>query len=87
MRKRFYIPPQVGTRFSDELQKVLEAWLYHCAEAGRVYNMKELQTLVQCIRTLAVKYGDHAVAILIHEEIEQGSEQIRFFRLREVANA
>lgn len=87
MRKRFYIPPQVGTRFSDELQKVLEAWLYHCAEAGRVYNMKELQTLVQCIRTLAAKYGDHAVVALIHAEIEQGSEQIRFRKLREVANA
>ena len=49
--------------------------------------MKELQTLVQCIRTLAAKYGDHAVVAHIHAEIEQGSEQIRFRKLREVANA
>ena len=87
MRKRFYIPPQIGTRFSDDLQKVLEAWLYHCAGAGRVYNMKELQTLIQCIRTLAAKYGDQVVVALIREEIERGSEQIRFSKLREVANA
>ena len=87
MHKHFYIPPQVGTRFSDDLQRALEAWLYHSAEAGRIYDTKELQTLVQCIRTLAAKYGDHAVATLIHEEIEQSSEQIQFSKLREVANA
>lgn len=87
MRKRFYIPPQFGTRFSDELQRALEAWLYHSAEAGHIYDTKELQTLVQCIRTLAAKYGDQAVVTLIHEEVKQGNEQIRFSKLREVANA
>ena len=87
MHKHFYIPPQVGTHFSDELQIALEAWLYHCAGAGRIYDTKELQTLVQCIRTLAARYGDHAVVALIHEEIKQSSEQIQFSKLREVANA
>lgn len=74
-------PLQGETGFGSELQAAFDDWLVYKREKRQEYKPKGLQNLISEIRNNAAKYGEKAVADLIHKCMASNWQGIIFDRL------
>lgn len=75
-------PLQADTGFGPELQAAFDDWLIYKREKRQEYKPKGLQNLISEIRNNAAKYGEKAVADLIHKCMASNWQGIIFDRLQ-----